>query len=57
LYFKVPFITNIVKYDIRNKKVELESSASSLDLQDVNATIAINYTLDSTKISKIYKEL
>lgn len=57
LYFKVPFITNIVKYDIRNKKVELDSSASSLDLQDVKATIAINYTLDSTKIAKIYKEL
>lgn len=57
IYLKAPLISKVVKYDLRNEKVEVESSASSKDLQDINTSIAINYTLNGEDIPKIYTNI
>lgn len=56
-FWKMPFISNVVKYDIRNQKVEATSIASSKDMQEITTILAINYTLDATKIPDIYQNI
>ncbi len=43
--FKVPYIEKINLIDCRTQKFELSASSSSKDLQTVNVTVAINYTI------------
>ena len=52
---KIPYIENIVKVNIKVQKVELETSAASKDLQDINTKIAVNYRIESDKASSLYK--
>ena len=55
--FKLPFIEKIVKMNIQVQKVEIESASASKDLQDVNTTIAVNYRVDGTKATQLYKNV
>lgn len=55
LYFKVPFIEKVVKMDVQVQKEEVGASAASKDLQTVDATIALNYRLDSEQVATIYR--
>lgn len=57
LFFKIPFITKIIKYDIRNTKVEIDVFASSKDLQEIKTTVAVNYNLKKEDVGKIYTNL
>lgn len=52
---KVPYIEDIVKVNIKVQKVEMNTSAASRDLQDINAKIAVNYRIESDKAAKLYK--
>ena len=52
---KVPYIENIVKVNIKVQKVELDTSAASKDLQDINTKIAVNYRIEADKASSLYK--
>lgn len=56
-YLKLPFVSGIHKYSIKNIKQELDASASSKDLQAINAKVSINYSLQSEKIPFIYSEV
>lgn len=44
-------------YDIKVLKDQSEAAAASKDLQDVRATIVINYRLEAGKISEIHKNI
>jgi len=55
LHFKAPIITTIIKVDNRVMKVEVDSSSASKDLQTVRATISLNYKVDRSSSSNIYK--
>ena len=57
LYFKIPFIQNVVKIDVKMKKDEVPASASSKDLQVVTSSIALNYHLDPAAVNKIWQEV
>lgn len=57
LYFKIPFIQNVVKMDVRMKKDEVPASASSKDLQVVTSSVALNYHLDPGSVNKIWQEV
>ena len=57
VYMKWPLISKVVKYDLRNEKIELDTAAASKDLQDVSTTMAVNFTLVAKDISKIYSTL
>ena len=57
LYFKIPFIQNVVKMDVKIQKNEVPASASSKDLQVVTSRIALNYHLDPSAVNKIWQDV
>ncbi|NQU83114.1 MAG: prohibitin family protein [Parcubacteria group bacterium] len=57
LYFKIPFIQQVQKMDVKIQKDEVNASASSKDLQVVTSRIALNYHLDPAVVNKIWQEV
>lgn len=57
LYLKIPFIEGVHKTDIQTQKVQQDTTAASSDLQDVKATIAVNYNVDPSKVIEIFKNI
>lgn len=55
--FKIPIIEKIVKMNIQVQKTEVETSSASKDLQDVNMKLAVNYRVDGTKATELYKDV
>lgn len=55
--FKIPIIEKIVKMNIQVQKAEVETSSASKDLQDVNMKLAVNYRVDGTKATELYKNV
>ena len=55
--FKVPFIEKIERINVKVQKAELDASSASKDLQDVNESVAINYRVDSSKATDLYKNV
>jgi regulator of protease activity HflC (stomatin/prohibitin superfamily) len=53
----VPFVTNVVQLSVRTAKAEVESSAASRDLQTIQATVAVNYAIDTQSASSLYKNV
>ncbi len=57
LNFKIPFIQDIVPIDCRIQKIEADSTAPSRDLQNITSKIAVNFSIDSSKATTLYKEV
>jgi len=57
LYFKIPFVQEVVKMDVRIQKDEIPASAASKDLQIVTSRIALNYHLDPDEVNTIWQEV
>lgn len=57
LMLKIPFIEQVVKMDTRIQKKEATSSAVTSDLQDVEASLALNFTINKETALKLYKEV
>jgi len=57
LRFKIPFVEDIVRIDVKIQKSETVASAASKDLQTVSSTIAINYHIDPNKVNVVYQEI
>lgn len=57
LHFKIPFITTVVKMDIKVQKTESQASSASKDLQNVSINLAVNYSLNDKKLVTIYKTI
>lgn len=55
--FKIPYIEKIVKVNIKVQKSEVETNAASKDLQDISTKIAVNYRVEGTKASSLYKNI
>jgi regulator of protease activity HflC (stomatin/prohibitin superfamily) len=53
----IPFIEEVIPIDVQVQKAQSEESASSKDLQTVNAVIAVNYRLDPERVNKLYQDL
>lgn len=56
VHWKTPFIEKVVKFDVTTKKIEEETAAASLDLQDVRVTVAVQYNIDPTGVEALYRE-
>ena len=52
---KVPYIEKIVKVNIKVQKSEVDTEGASKDLQDIKTKIAVNYRVEGTKASYLYK--
>lgn len=51
-------ITNsIVKVDIKTNKLEVNANSASKDLQTVESIIALNYSVDSNRVMKLYRDV
>lgn len=57
LHIKVPFITKAVKYNVQTQKLEAKADASSKDLQNVAASIVVNYKYKESEVVKLYKNV
>ena len=54
---KLPIVEKIVKMNVQVQKVEVETESSSKDLQLVNMKLAVNYRIDGTKVTDLYKNI
>lgn len=54
LHFKLPFIEGVTKMDVQNQKEQQDAGAASADLQTVDSTVALNYSLDTSHIVTLY---
>lgn len=57
LYIKMPFVEQVVAMNVQTQKEQANASAASSDLQNVSATIAVNYSVDPTQVAKIYQTI
>lgn len=57
LYVKIPLIEKVHKMEVKIQKDETASTAASRDLQDVKATIAVNYHINPNKVADIYQNV
>lgn len=57
LHFRPPFISNVRTMNIQTKKVEVDSTAASRDLQVITTTVAVNYHIDATAAVMLYKNV
>ena len=55
--FKLPLVESVSKMETRIQKEEIKSSAVTKDLQDVEATLALNYSIDKETALKLFKEV
>ena len=57
LNMKAPFIEKIVKIDCKTKKVETTAAGSTKDMQNVSASIAVNYNVNKETANSLYREV
>lgn len=55
--FRIPLIESVSKMETRIQKEEVASSAVTKDLQDVEANLALNYSIDKETALKLFKEV
>ena len=56
LFFKIPFVQNVIKMDVQIQKIQTAADSASKELQSVDATIALNYHLSPDAVATIYQE-
>jgi len=54
IHFKLPLIDSIVRFNTKVQKEEVVTSSASKDLQDINMTVAVNYSINPQKVKDIY---
>ena len=54
LHFKMPFADTITEIEVREQKLEVDTGASSKDLQSVQAKIAVNYQPVAAEVDTLY---
>jgi len=57
LNFKIPIVQTVKRYEVRTQKIESQADSASLDLQDVQTTIALNFHLDPGTVNKLHQEI
>lgn len=57
LYVKIPFVERVVIMDTQTQKEQVDANASSNDLQQVTATVAVNFHVNSWDALTIYQNV
>ncbi len=57
LNFIIPFAQSVEMLTVQVQKAESTESAATKDLQDVSATVAVNYRVYPDKVNKLYQEI
>ncbi len=53
--FQIPFIEKIEKLNVKVQKIEVNTSSSSKDLQEVEMSLAVNYHINYDSAKELYK--
>lgn len=56
-YVWLPFIIGMENINIQIQKSEMEAAAASRDMQDVTATLAVNWSINPKVVIQTYKEI
>jgi len=57
MHFKIPLFQDVVKVDVRTKGATAPAVAGSRDMQTVHTSVAVNYHLDSDKLTELYSKV
>jgi len=57
LHLKIPFIESVKKINVQIQKEETAADSSSKDLQSVDATVALNYRIDASRVQDLYQNV
>src|SRR3989338_6616508 len=57
LYFKIPFVEQVVLMSTQIQKYSALASASSKDLQVVTTEVTLNYQLNANQVGEIYRNM
>ena len=57
LYYKIPFVEQVVLMSTQIQKYTAPASSSSKDLQVVSTEVTLNYQLNAASVTKIYTDL
>ena len=55
--WKMPFIEDVEKVDVKTQKEQVDAGASTKDLQNVTTTIALNYHPQADKVNKMWQNI
>lgn len=50
LYLKTPFVDNIEKISVKNRKIESAEESASRDLQSVQTQLTLNYSISKDRV-------
>lgn len=56
-YVKTPFIQEVIKLDVQKQKEQIDATAASQDLQNVSATVAVNYILNASDVGLLWANI
>lgn len=57
LHMVTPVQTKVINMDMRVQKLQVETTASSSDLQVIRSVVVLNFVLDKAKVQLIFREL
>lgn len=57
IHVKLPFIEKVEKFDVRVQKEDAQATAATNDLQDVTATLALNYRLERGQVGNVFRSV
>ncbi len=57
LHFRIPLVEKIKDVEVREQKMDMETSASSMDLQTVQSKVAVNFRPDPDSVDNLYNEV
>lgn len=57
LYFKLPFVDDVIPVSVQTQKEEANASAASKDLQLITSQVAVIYHVNPSTAAKVYQEM
>lgn len=57
LFFKIPFVDDIIPVSVQTQKEEAKASAASKDLQLITSQVAVIYHVNPSNVAKVYQEM
>ncbi|GHT66884.1 hypothetical protein FACS189452_03560 [Bacteroidia bacterium] len=52
---KVPFVDKVTKLSVRDRNLSIKSEVSSSDIQTITVDVSLVYSLDATRVDKIFQ--
>ncbi|MSS86067.1 MAG: hypothetical protein CK526_01660 [Thaumarchaeota archaeon] len=57
IHFVTPFQDEVIQVEVRTLKYDAETRSASMDLQNVQTTVTVNYHPDPEKVNLLFKEI